>query len=56
MADSKWLCLPFAMLFMVIGCIFLEVKLSFLAQLSAIAFCAVGVHMAMRSGRFVSDE
>lgn len=56
MAGSKWLYLPFIMISIVIGGIFFEARLSFLEQFAIIIISAIGVHLAMQSGEFLSDE
>ena len=56
MTDSKWLYLPFIMISIVIGCILLGAKPSVTAQILIILISVMGVHLAMRQGKFVSDE
>lgn len=56
MTDSKWLYLPFIMISIVIGCILFGAKPSVTAQILIILISVMGVHLAMRQGKFVSDE
>lgn len=56
MADSKWLYLPFIMISIVLGGIFFGSKPSLIEQLVIIIISVIGVHLAMQSGEFVSDE
>ena len=56
MLDSQWLYLPFAMVLVLVGSLFAGVKLPWLAQLAVMLLAIAGVHMALRSGRFETDE
>jgi RNA polymerase subunit RPABC4/transcription elongation factor Spt4 len=56
MLDSQWLYLPFAMVLVLVGSLLAGVKLPWLAQLAVMLLAIAGVHMALRSGRFETDE